>query len=132
MKRLILCAALALAAPGCANMTAPKAAASAAFIADAVGAPPPAVIASRTIVDEQAITLVAKAVDGMALSATAAIRLGVITPGSPKALQIASALDTARIGVNLAASARTADSYHSAKAMIETAIADFASAMGGN
>lgn len=64
----------------------------------------------RTTIDEKAVTLAAQSVDAVALSVTALVKAGVIKPGTPTAIKIASALDTARDAVNTAEKARQAGS----------------------
>jgi hypothetical protein len=76
------------------------------------------VVLDGTIADEKALTVIAKAVDTVALASSALVRVGVIQPGSPRALAVADLLDRARNLVNAAASARTAQSYGEAMAAI--------------
>lgn len=123
--RIFLCAMLALVLTACSFDQAPirSAASVAAATADAAGAKPPAPLAS-TDVDEKALTLMAKAVDTAALSASALVRMKAIEPGSPRAIALATALDKARDAVNAAASARkagSAASYTEALANAEAA-----------
>lgn len=123
MKRLMI-AALALALSGCGMGNAHSAATVAATVADSVGAKPPVTLEASAI-DEKALTIAAKGVDALALSATALVRAGIIRPGSPAALKLATALDDARDGVNaaqLARKAASATSYRDALAKAEAAI----------
>ena len=77
----------------------------------------------RTVLDEKAVTLAAQAVDAAAISASAMVRVGIITPGSPTALKLARALDTARDGVNAAELARQAGSASSYSVALDKALA---------
>lgn len=135
MKRLIfaVCAAMALTACSFDDGTVHSAASAAAGAADAAGAKPPTP-AAATVIDEQAVTLAAKAVDTVALSASALVRASVIQARSPAALKLADALDRARRSVNAAAAARRAGnaaSYRAALTDAEAAIADVRRAIGG-
>lgn len=121
MKRLIICAALALALPGCKTTTMLHAGAA---VADAAGAPAPDVL-NRTTADEKALLVAAKSIRTAAASAQALVEAGVITPGSPRAMGIANALDRARDAINAAAEARragSAQSYTEALAHAEEAV----------
>lgn len=123
--RILLCAMLALVLTACGNAGGKvhSAATVAATVADAAWAKPPAPLAS-TAFDEKALTLMAKAVDTAALSASALVRMKAIEPGSPRAIALATALDKARDAVNAAASARkagSAASYTEALANAEAA-----------
>lgn len=62
----------------------------------------------HTIIDERALTLAAQTVDVLALTATALVKNHIIVAGSPAAVRLANALDTARDGVKAAALARAA------------------------
>lgn len=98
MKRLIV-AVLALACAACGG---------AGGSGGGIGlASAPAPLA-RTAIDEQAVTLAAKAVDAAALSAKALVKVGAVKPGTPLALKLAGALDLARDGVKAAEAARKA------------------------
>lgn len=110
MKRIILTACLALALPACTP-------------GGIVSSPAPL---EQTTIDEKALTLAAKAVDTAAISASAMVRVGVIEPGSPSALRLADALDTARKAVNAASQAREAGSASNYAAAIANATAALA------
>ena len=123
MKRLLV-AVVALALAACTTGEAVRSAGSiAASAADAAGVPVPA---TTSALDEKALTLAAKAVDAAALSASALVRVGVIEPGSPTALRLAGALDTARDGVNAAALAREAGNATTYSAALDKATAALA------
>ena len=123
MKRLLV-AAVALALAACTTGEAVRSAGSiAASAADAAGVPVPA---TTSALDEKALTLAAKAVDAAALSASALVHAGVILPGSPGALRLAGALDTARDGVNAAALAREAGNATTYSAALDKAAAALA------
>ena len=125
MKRLLV-AAVALALAACTTGEAVRSAGSiAAGAADAAGVPVPATT-STSALDEKALTLAAKAVDAAALSASALVHAGVILPGSPGALRLAGALDTARDGVNAAALAREAGNATTYSAALDKAAAALA------
>ena len=123
MKRLLV-AVVALALAACTTGEAVRSAGSiAASAADAAGVPVPA---TTSALAEKALTLAAKAVDAAALSASALVRVGVIEPGSPTALRLAGALDTARDGVNAAALAREAGNATTYSAALDKATAALA------
>lgn len=132
--RFFLCAMLALVLTACgdAGGKVHSAATVAATVADAAGAPAPAVL-DRTEIDEKALTLAARAVDAAALSASALVRAKVVEPGSPRAIALATGLDKARDAVNAAAAARkagSAGSYREALAHAEDALAQIRQAVG--
>lgn len=136
MNRLILaiCAPLALTACNLGSQGQIASASTvAASVADAVGAPKPTL--QGTAIDEQALTLAAKAVDLAALSASALVAARVIEPGTPRALALAQGLDRARMAVNAAADARNAGnatSYTAALADAENAVAQIRATIGSN
>lgn len=70
--------------------------------------PPAPAPLTRTIIDEQALTLAGQTVDVLALSASALVKSHAIVPGSPTALKLADGLDRARAAINAAALARAA------------------------
>lgn len=98
MKRLILAAALAVSLSG----------SLAGCVAGGLPSVPAPAPLTRTVIDEQALTLATQTVDVLALSASALVKNGVIVRGSPPAQRLATALDTARDGINAAATAREA------------------------
>lgn len=107
--------------------------ANGASVLDTVGSKPP-ITCAKTSFDEKALTLAAQSVDVLALSASALVKAGVVTKGSPNALKLATGLDDARIGVNSAELAReacNATSYSTALAKATAAIATIKSALGG-
>jgi hypothetical protein len=126
MKRIILIALAPFALAGCSTHNLAGAGAAAA---DIVGVPPPTVIASRTVADEKALTLLSKSVTTVALASSALVKAGVITAGSPRAIGLANKLDLARDLVNLAATARDAQSYSDALARLGPVIADIQTAL---
>lgn len=117
MRYLTLPLALTLA--GCTTTGALQVGASAV---DAAGVHSPAP-AQLTVIDEKAITLAARSVDAVALSASALVRAGVIRPGTPTALALATALDDARKAVNAAELARQAGSTTSYRQALDRALA---------
>lgn len=121
MKRILICAALALALPGCKTSALLSAGTQ---VADAAGAPPPAVIASKTIADEKALTIAAGLLNATAQTTSALVHAGVIQPGSPRALSIAAKLELARDLINTAAAARTSVSYSDALAKLTPLVAE--------
>jgi hypothetical protein len=136
-KILMMFAALSLCVlPACTTADRINTGASiAAGVADATVANSPADLLAMTSFDEKAITLAAQAVDAMAVSATAAVSIGVIKAGSPRALALADALDKARIAINDAAIARNAlnaPSYTEALARARTAIAAVRASFAGS
>lgn len=107
MKRLFYAAALAIAplSTGCTTL----------------GESPPL---GQTVIDENAVTIGAKAVDAAALALSLAVKAG-LQPGTPKALKLATLLDDARNFVNAAAAARevgNAASYAEAIAKVGPAM----------
>lgn len=113
--------ALALAACSLGGGTVQSASSVAATTADAVGVPKPTPCRLSSI-DEKSISIVATALDTIALAAPS-----FATAGSPRALAIADALDKARNAVNAAAAARlacNAGTYAAAVDEMNRAIAD--------
>lgn len=107
MKRMILAACAALSLTACDP-------------AAIVSAPAPL---GQTILDEKAITLAAQAVDAVAISASALVKVGLIKPGTPAALKLAAGLDLARDSVNAAEKARQAGSATNYVTAINRALA---------
>lgn len=135
MKHLILpiCASLALSA--CSGLTGAPLASVPAVVAsgaDAMGAPPPNVIASKTFVDEKALIVLAQTVEASANGFVALIEFGKFTPGAENTMRIGNLFDQVRVAINAAQAARTADSYSAALAAIEPLMVQIASAIKGN
>lgn len=87
----------------------------------------------QTTIDEKAVTLAASTVDALALSASALVKAGVVAPGTPRALSLATALDTARDAVNAAEAARKAGSatnYQTAIARAQEAVSQIKTIIG--
>lgn len=118
-------AALAGCTPAGGSQAIRSAASVAAAAADAAGATPPAP-AEITAIDEKLLSLSARAVTVAAKASSALVRTGVITRGSPTALQLAHWLDVARDAVLAAEQARlalSAASYREALARADEAVA---------
>ena len=111
---------------GCTGRQALHSAATlAATAADAAGARPPAP-AEVTAVDEKLLSLSARAVEAAAKACSAMVRTGVITRGSPVALQLSHWLGVARDAILAAEQARkalSATSYLEALARADEAVA---------
>jgi hypothetical protein len=152
--RLIILAAAALSVAACAPMTsrvpigtappmdadlgAPSvdeagyaAARTAAAIADALGAAPPATL-TRTTIDEKAIRLVFVGLDNTRALIDGALAGGMIVRNSPMALNVQRALIQARTAVNVASSAQragNATTYVAALNDAEAAVRDLRAAL---
>ena len=134
--RLFMIAAMALGLAACSAASTDavhSASSAAATAADAAGVPVPETT-TKTIIDEQALTLATKTVSVLADAASALVRVGVIEPHSPTAQTIARGLDDARNGVNAAALAReavNARSYSEALDKAKAAVVAVQAAING-
>ena len=82
----------------------------AGFLADPASAPAPL---EQTVVDEKALVLALETFDTALSSVDILIEAGYITPGSPKALEIAGNIDRAKAALAAASAAQRAGSTRS-------------------
>ncbi len=89
MKHIIIPIALALSLPGCATL------------ADTPTAP-----LAQTHIDEQALTTAYASFDVLLTAVDQLVAVGVLVPGTPKALKVKALIQTAQDGLNTARAVR--------------------------